>query len=72
MADNNFERTFAALPPSLKKEVEDFAEFLLSKTKLNSATNNPHLASLAGAWRDEPLTDEDLLPKRTPGREVDF
>ena len=71
----NFERTFAALSPELKKEVEDFAEFLLAKRvgEKSGATGEAHpLASLAGVWRDEPLLDEDLLPGRTLGREVEL
>ncbi len=74
MADSNFERTFAALPPDLKQEVQDFAEFLLSKRSTQDrAVSDAHpLASLAGAWRDEPLSDEDLLPERTLGRGVDL
>lgn len=74
MADSSFERTFAALPPDLRREVEDFAEFLLSKRSTkNSAVGDAHpLAGLAGVWRDEPLPDKDLLPKRTLGRDVDL
>ena len=74
MADSNFEHTFAALPPNLKQEVEDFAEFLLYKrsTQDRNANDAHPLASLAGAWRDEPLSDEDLLPERTLGRDVDL
>ncbi len=72
MADNSFERTFAALPPDLR-EVEDFAEFLLTKRQVNETTGDAHpLANLAGVWRDEPLADEDLLPNRMLGREVDL
>ena len=74
MADSNFERTFAALSPDLKQEVKDFAESILSKrTTLDRAVSDPHpFASLAGAWRDEPLPDEDLLPERTLGRDIDL
>ena len=74
MANKSFERTFAALPPELQKEVEDFAEFLLAKrlTKGKTKDDVHPLANLAGAWRDEPLSDEDLLPERTLGREVDL
>ena len=74
MADSSFERTFAALPPDLKQEVEDFAEFLLLKRSAkNEFTGDAHpLANLAGAWRNEPLSDEDLLPERTLGRDVDL
>lgn len=74
MADRSFERTFAALPPELQKEVEDFAEFLLAKQSAkHDTTGEVHpLANLAGAWRNEPLPDEDLLPERTLGRKVDL
>ena len=74
MADSSFERTFAALPPDLKREVKDFAEFLLEKrlTKVDASGDIHPLASLAGVWRDEALPDEELLPKRTLGREVDL
>ena len=74
MADSSFERTLAALPPDLKKEVKDFAEFLLEKRLAkNNAENGTHpLASLAGVWRDEALLDEELLSARTLGREVDL
>ena len=74
MADSSFERTFAALPSDLKKEVKDFAEFLLEKrlAKANTENGAHSLASLAGVWRDEALPDEELLPKRTLGREVEL
>lgn len=85
MADTNLERTLAALPPDLQREVEDFAAFLLARRSVTEdsvtrgslteggATGASHpLAALAGAWRDEPLTDEELLPKRSPGRDVDL
>ena len=67
MADSSFECTFAALPPDLKQEVANFAEFLLAKRAVKwDAVGEAHpLASLAGAWRDEPLSDEELLPERT-------
>jgi hypothetical protein len=75
MSDSSFEHTYAALPPELKKEVKDFAEFLLAKRseniKAGSATHHP-LAQIAGVWRNETLRDEDLLPKRTLGRELDL
>ncbi len=75
MADSSLERTLAALSPDLKKEVEDFAAFLLTKrgVEKSDATGEAHpLAGLAGAWRDEPLPDEDLLPQRTLGRHVEL
>ncbi len=75
MADMKLERTLAALPPDLRAEVEDFAAFLLAKqaSEKGDATGEAHpLASLAGAWRDELLTDEDLVSHRTFGRDVDF
>lgn len=74
MADTKLERTLAALPPDLRAEVEDFAAFLLSKqASEDDATGEAHsLASLAGAWRNEPLTDEDLVSYRTFGRDVDL
>jgi hypothetical protein len=69
---NSLERTLAALPPELRQEVQDFAEFLLAKRAFVSpATGEKHpLAPLAGAWTDEPLSDDELLPERTLGREV--
>lgn len=75
MADTKLERTLAALPPDLRAEVEDFAAFLLSKqvAEKDDATGEAHpLASLAGAWRNEPLTDKDLISHRTFGRDVDL
>lgn len=74
MSDVNFERTFAALPPDLKKEVEDFAEFLLAKRSATSSSDSAShpLAQLAGAWRGEALSDEELLSSRTMGREIDL
>lgn len=75
MADIKLERTLATLPPDLRAEVEDFAAFLLSKqlAAKNDATGEAHpLASLAGAWRNEPLTDEDFVSHRTFGRDVDL
>ena len=80
MADTNLERTLAALPPDLQQEVEDFAAFLPSRRSVTEggvtgggATGAAHpLADLAGAWQDEPLADEDLLPKRSPRRDVDL
>lgn len=67
-------RTLAALPPELRQEVQDFAEFLLAKRAVMSpATGENHpLAALAGAWADEPLSDDELLPERTLGRDVNF
>jgi hypothetical protein len=74
MADMKLERTLAALPPELRAEVEDFAAFLLAKqASKDDATGEAHpLASLAGAWQNEPLTDGDLLPRRSFGRDVDL
>ena len=75
MADVNLERTLAALPPDLREEVGDFAAFLLVRRtgRRNAATGETHpLASLSGVWRDEPLADEDLLPERSLGRDVDL
>ena len=79
MADTKLERTLAALPPDLREEIEDFAAFLLARRGLeknsekSEAKGEAHpLASLAGAWRDEPLTDEDLIPQRSLGRDVDL
>ena len=69
-----FVRTLAALPPELRQEVQDFAEFLLAKRAVTSpVTGEDHpLAALAGAWADEPLSDDALLPERTLGRDVNF
>lgn len=75
MADTKLERTFAALPPDLREEVEDFAAFLLARrgSRRNDATGEAHpLANLAGAWRNETLTNEDLVPHRSLGRDVDL
>jgi hypothetical protein len=75
MADVKLERTLAALPPNLREEVEDFAAFLLARRVggKDAATGETHpLASLSGVWRDEPLADEDLLPERSLGRDVDL
>lgn len=75
MADMKLERTLAALPPNLRAEVEDFAAFLLAKqaSKRDDATGEAHpLASLAGVWQNEPLTDADLVPHRSFGRDIDL
>ena len=78
VADPTLERTLASLPPDLKEEVADFAAFLLAKhaseTGINhEATGTAHpLGKLAGVRRDEPLSDEDLLPDRTAGRRIEF
>lgn len=75
MADTNLERTLAALTPDLKQEVEDFAAFLLARRGVTKGgtTGEAHpLAGLAGAWQDEPLADEELLPQRSSGRDVDL
>jgi hypothetical protein len=75
MADAKLERTLAALPPDLREEVKDFAAFLLARrgAARNEMVGEAHpLSPLAGAWRDEPLVDEDLLPKRSLGRDVDL
>lgn len=75
MTDIQLERTLAALSPELRDEVADFAAFLLSRRGRGAdpATGDAHpLAGLAGAWRDEPLADGELLPKRSPGRDVDL
>jgi len=73
MSDLSLEQTLAALPEELRQEVADFAAFLLAKRKLNTSGSDTHpLAPLAGVWRDEPLSDEDLLGMRSLGREVDL
>ena len=71
----NLEHTLAALPPELREEVEDFAAFLLAKRRgrEREAKGEIHpLAHLAGVWQDEPLTDQELLPQRSAGRDVDL
>lgn len=67
-------RTLAKLPPDLREEVADFASFLLEKhTRAQKRSEPGHpLAKLAGAWADEPLSDEELLPERTLSRPVDL
>ena len=73
MVNSSLESTLAALPPNLRREVADFADFLLEKyiTSRDSTKAHP-LASLAGAWQDEALSNEELLAKRTLGRHVEF
>lgn len=74
MANSKLERTLAALPPELRAEVEDFAAFLLARQvpEADDATGLAHpLASLSGVWQDEPLEDDALTPRRSPGRSVD-
>ena len=75
MADAKLEHTLAALPPDLLEEVEDFAAFLLARrvASRSNATGEAHpLAGLAGAWRDEALAAEDMLAKRSLGRDIDL
>ncbi len=75
MVDTKFERTLTALPPDLRQEVEDFTAFLLSKRMASQSdtTGEAHpLAGLARAWWDETLVDEDMLPERSLGRDVDL
>ncbi len=72
---DKLEHTLAALPPELRGEVEDFAAFLLAKRKSQErdTEGDVHpLARLAGAWQDESLTDQELLPQRSAGRDVDL
>lgn len=69
------EHTLAALTPELRDEVEDFAAFLLAKRKSQEREGKGEihpLAHLAGAWQDEPLTDQELLPQRSAGRDIDL
>lgn len=72
MHDRSLERILENLPPDLKDEVRNFAEFLLEKHSLEAGVDDGvhPLASLAGAWRDEQLTNDELLPERTLGRDV--
>jgi hypothetical protein len=67
-----FARTFAALPPELQREVVDFAEFLLAKSRRSAVGDAHPLALLAGVWSDEHLSDSELLSQRSLGREIDL
>lgn len=72
MHDRSLERILENLPPDLKDEVRNFAESLLEKHSLEAGVDDGvhPLTSLAGAWRDEQLTNDELLPERTLGRDV--
>lgn len=74
VSDTDIARTLAKLPPDLREEVADFASFLLEKHTRAQGRGEPShpLTKLAGAWADEPLPDEELLPERTLGRPVDL
>ena len=64
MMNSSLKSTLDALPPNLRREVADFADFLLKKYSSGKSAAHP-LAGFAGVWQDEALSDEELIPKRT-------